>query len=74
MNGIHADKIKTSRFIKGVLYLEMPEFDFFLISRYFYNLNLKYMHIGYTVKKQFFFLIKRFLKGVRDSTERPKLY
>ena len=32
------------RTLKGALYPEMPEFHF-LISRYFYNLNLKYVHI-----------------------------
>ena len=30
---------------KGVLHPEMPDILFFLISRYFYNLNFKYMHI-----------------------------
>ena len=32
------------------LHSEMPEFYFFLISRYFHNLNLKYMI--YTVKNK----------------------
>ena len=38
---------------KGVLHPEMPDNLFFLISRYFYNFNFKYVHNNiYTVKKQ----------------------
>ena len=31
--------------VKGVLHPEMPDILFFFISRYFHNLNIKYVHI-----------------------------
>ena len=38
---------------KGVLHSEMHDILFFLLSRYFYDLNYKYVHNNiYTVKKQ----------------------
>ena len=52
------------------LHPEMPDILFFLISRYFYNLNFN-MCI-YTVKKQKFKKKKNSSMGMRNSTERPK--
>ena len=43
---------------KGVLHPEMPDILFFLISRYFYNLNFKYVHI-LQLKLQFNSKIKK---------------
>ena len=59
---------------KGVLHPEMPDILFFLISRFFYNLNFKYVHIhSYNAK------LKRILKkfseggGCATPTNVPKL-
>ena len=58
---------------KGVLHPEMPDILFFLISRYFYNLNFKYMHI-HSYKAKLKKIIKNFQgEGCATPPNVPKL-
>ena len=54
--------------LQGALHPEMPKFNFF-ISRYFYNLNFKYVHIQRSKTK----FKKKSSMGVRDFSEHLKI-